>query len=141
MHLVDTQFIFGLRKSDKHHQKCVNILKNHSEKLCFSFISILEVTIVMMTKNKTKQDTMDFISTVKDLFRLYKIPEIEFQSQAIERSLSLRIENPNLSFFDSILLAVTEQNSLVLLGDDPIFPKFNTIPSNSLSEFIEKYSR
>lgn len=139
MYLVDTQFIFGLRKSDQHHQKCSYILKKHPDKICFSSISILEVTIVMMTQNKNHLAIAEFISTVQDLFKLHNVPEIKFKSQSIIESLSLRTKNPKLSFFDSILLAVSDINSFILLGDDNIFPKFSQIESISLDKFIDKF--
>lgn len=120
-YLIETDFLFGLRSSDKLHQRIlafISELDQSRKNLFLSGASIVEVPLVLLGEGKSNSIVQQTISVMKTaLYGLTKYSVQNFQFNEMLTAFSLR-EKYNTTFFDSIHLATALNNDLVLVSSD-----------------------
>lgn len=119
--LIETDLLFGLRPSDKLHEKILSFFAQREPKrknIYLSSASLLEVPLVLYGKGISNSIIQETISTMKlALQRLtsYYIHDIQFED--IMLAMSLR-ETYGSSFFDAIHISIAVNNNLILVTSD-----------------------
>jgi len=120
-YLIETDFLFGLRSSDKLHPRIlafISELDQSRKKIFLSGASIVEVPLVLLGEGKSNSIVQQTISVMKTaLYGLTKYSVQNFQFNEMLTAFSLR-EKYNTTFFDSIHLATALNNDLVLVSSD-----------------------
>lgn len=137
MHLIDTQFLFGLRSSDKHFAKCKKILQYYGNQVRISSLSFIEVTLVLKAKKKSESEISDFIKEISIILSTHGIKELPFISKDLIQGLNIKIQNPKITFFDAMICGISLSNSLGILGDDVEFSKIKQIRHITFDKFLE----
>ena len=120
-YLVETDFLFALRPSDKLHYNVLNILENCSPDICKLFISPaspIEATLVMKSYEMSKEDIISSLKTMDEAIRT-KINPNYLGLTLDNMSLAVHLAKKySLSLFDSIHASIALMNNLTYYGSD-----------------------
>ncbi|MEA2089709.1 MAG: hypothetical protein U9O89_02995 [Thermoproteota archaeon] len=124
-YLVETDFLFGLREKDPLHQNVMKALVDHKEgrvRLTLSSASPLEVMVVALSQGVQLEQLATAIHLMDVELSANKVHRYLSPSLGdIRTSLRMRLENKELTLFDSLHAAAAKNNSLCMLSSDSIY--------------------
>jgi len=137
MYMVETEFLFGLRTSDKWHEQVMKILSLFREgkiealRSCTS--AFLEVGIVLQAHGIRAEQIEDILFLMKQKFIEFNVGEAELNSDDILRLYEL-LRAYDVEFFDAMQAAVALGRNAILVTNDKIFTMLGvkTISFNEL---------
>jgi len=126
MPIADTDFLFSLSPNDKKHKYAMGILDT-VENIKVPDIVLLEYQTVLMNRGISFQNIKRVFLALQEIFWQYKIETIHaIDISHLILGLNLRI-NYNFSFFDSLVAAATIMSDQIIISDDRVFDKIDTI--------------
>lgn len=134
--LVESDFLFGLRAEDRHHQKVLRVLSMHKKgTLAVKVLSsaVVEVRTVLYSRGLRPQTIEEALSLVDAQLAGYSVGE--FVPVALSDAVvaeRLRSQHEELGFFDSLHAAAGKRLGVVLLSSDPIYRKLS-LPAADLA--------
>ncbi|MDG7001256.1 MAG: hypothetical protein JRN15_19340 [Nitrososphaerota archaeon] len=125
--LVESDFLFGLRKSDKRHAQVARSLEMHrSGKLHIQVLStaVIEVRSVLYSRGLGAKEVEEFFTLMSEILSECGI-ETFVPTEPIDVIIAerLRAESPALTFFDSIYAAISKRLNLKLLSSEGIYSR------------------
>jgi len=124
-YIVETDFLFGLRASDRLHSSVYSALMRHVEgglHLLVSGASPVEANAVMASQGVPQEkiaEAFSLISTTLEKHRVERFTCITISD--IQDAMSSRETRPSLTFFDSLHAAISKRMDLAILSSDPVY--------------------
>lgn len=132
--LVESDFLFGLRKSDRFHRSIIRSLDMHRNgaiKINVLSSAIMEVRTVLYSRGLKLSQIEDVLSLMDQRLNDYKVttyvPVKITDGVLAER---LRTLFPNLTFFDSLHAAISKRLDAAMLSSDPIYKEIGVSSFN-----------
>lgn len=123
--VVETDFLFALRKSDLRHSKVMRALEMHREgKLSLRMLSsaALEARAVMYSKRLGARDVEEAFSLMASMLAQYGVGEsVPVELADVIVAEKMRSEESSLGFFDSLHAATSKRLGLGLLSSEGIY--------------------
>lgn len=123
--LVESDFLFGVRKGDRNHAGVVKTLGMHkrgSLQLRILSSAVIEVRAVLYSKGLALHQVEDVVSLIDAELNDFGVRiYAPVRLSDIVVAERLRDEFPNLTFFDSLHAAVSKRLGMPLLSNDPIY--------------------
>jgi predicted nucleic acid-binding protein len=120
-YLVETDFLFALRPSDKFHKKVLNILENCGPDVCKLFISPaspIEATLVMKSHEMSEEDIINSLKTMDEAIKTKSKPNyLDLTLDNMSLAVYLAKEH-SLTLFDSLHASFALMNNLTYYGSD-----------------------
>jgi hypothetical protein len=119
---VESDFLFGLRKSDTRHANVVTALRMHQEgSLLITLLSsaVLEVRAVLYSRGVKGKDVEETFSLMAALLAEYGVAEPSALSLSdVIVAERMRGDMPGLTFFDSLHAATSKRLGMTLLSSE-----------------------
>lgn len=130
--LVESDFLLGLRKSDKHHSRVMRLLGMHSsEEIIVNILSsaVLEVKSVLYSQGIRSETVEESLSLMDQILLDYGVNEyVALTLSDAVLAENMKSEFTQLTFFDSLHAAAAKRLGLLIVSSDPIYRKIG-IPS------------
>ncbi|MEM2888498.1 MAG: PIN domain-containing protein [Candidatus Bathyarchaeia archaeon] len=140
MYIVETEFLFGLRKNDKWNKQVSSIIelyKNRKLESLFSCASaFLEAGLVLQAHGLLADQIKDAIFLMKQKMAEANIAEVELNSDDILRLYEL-LRRHDIEYFDAMQAAVALGRNAILITNDRIFKNLG-VKTLTFQELIEK---
>lgn len=124
MHIVETEFLFGLRTNDRWHKQVAEIIKLHKigkiESLYCSASAFLEVGVVLQTRRFSAEDIEEVLFLMKQKITETNIEEVKLTSDDIIRLYELLVEY-DIEYFDALQATVALGRNATIVANDKIF--------------------
>ena len=125
--LVESDFLFGLGKSDRRHSQVVRSLDMHkSGKIQVQVLStaVEEVRSVLYSRGLDRKDMEQFFTLVSEILDEYGIEDyVPTEPSDVVIAERMRAESPALTFFDSLYAAASKRLNLKLLSSEGIYSR------------------
>lgn len=119
---VESDFLFGLRKSDKRHPKVIAALKKHKEGVSLITLlasAVLEVRAVLYSRGMKSSDVEEVFSLMAALLAEFGVAESSTLSMTdVIVAETMRRDMPSLTFFDSLHAATSKRLGLTILSSE-----------------------
>jgi len=128
-HIVESDFLFGLSKGDKHYASVIKVLRKHGRgqlSLCVASSAVIEVRSVLYSRGlgiQTVEDTLSLMDA-----KLAEFGVRDFTGLVLSDAISaerLRIQFPFLGFFDSLHASIGKRMKLPMLSSERIYSKIS----------------
>ncbi|MHA2366204.1 MAG: type II toxin-antitoxin system VapC family toxin [Candidatus Hodarchaeales archaeon] len=136
MILVDTEFLFGLRKDDPHYSECRTILEKVPNQLIVPGFAIMEIVLVMMSQQKEISTIRRFLETLLSIIKQNNIKEKKIRLAEIIKGLEILESYPNKTFFDALIIGSALLTDQEILGNDPAFSNIPQLRQRKLKDFL-----
>jgi len=136
-YLIETDFLFGLRPSDKYYSKVINLLKLSKYKkieLILTNSAIFEMRTVLYSQGKNSKEIYTILTLIKKKLDENNIKEVYVQFDDFILAEYLRSKYSKLTFFDSLHVAVSKNRNIPLCGNDLVLINLGFI-SKSFDDF------
>lgn len=134
--VVDTEFIFALRKSDRLHKEIEEILTfNHP--LAISSPSIFETILVLLSHGKTESQIITFIETIGEISLKHNIMFVNNDIEHIIEGLRLHRDHEKGGLFDSLIAGAAKKISGKILANDKAFEGIHGLTRITFKQFLE----
>ncbi len=125
--LVESDFLFGLRKGDRYHEGVVKALSMHREgTLGIGILSsaVVEVRTTLYSRGLRLHEVEDALAFMDAILsdanvRVY----LSLKLSSVVLAERLRSQFTELTFFDSLHAATSKILGMPILSDDPIYRK------------------
>lgn len=125
--VVDTEFLFALRGSDRKHSKAKEILERIGERRGRASLQLLippivatELVLVLLSEGKSAEVVRKTLDLVRDISERYGIGFALFSLDQLKTGLSV-YETSGIGLFDSLIAGVASELNTEIVGDDPDF--------------------
>jgi hypothetical protein len=119
---VESDFLFGLRKSDTRHVNVMAALRLHQEgRLMISLLSsaVLEVRAVLYSRGMKGRDVEETFSLMAALLAEYGVGgSSELSLSDVIVAERMRSDMPSLTFFDSLHAATSKRLGITVLSSE-----------------------
>ena len=119
--LVETDFLFGLRKSDKLNKYVMKLLQLHRRgefKILISSPSFLEVALVLLSRGFKPVQASRVLELMKLKLQEYRVRDyVSLTPEVVIQALFFK-NKYNITFFDSLHLSGAKVNNLTLVTRD-----------------------
>ncbi|MFQ5980984.1 MAG: PIN domain-containing protein [Candidatus Heimdallarchaeota archaeon] len=139
MVVVDTEFLFGLRKDDPHHPECKAILDKDSKHLLIPGFAILEIVLVMMSQKKDTTSIKGFLESLLEIKSQYHMEERKIGLQEFIKGLEILETYPDRSFFDAMMASIALLTDQDILSNDSAFEKIPQLRRHKLKDFMQLF--
>lgn len=124
MHIVETEFLFGLRTGDKWHNQVIEILelfrRGRIEALQSCTSAFLEVGTVLQAHGVQAERIEKTLFLMKQKLAEFNVGEVKMISDDIIRLYDL-LRRYDIEYFDAMQAAVALGRNAVLVTNDKIF--------------------
>jgi predicted nucleic acid-binding protein len=124
---VESDFLFGLRKSDTRHRNVITALEMHENgKLAITLLpsAILEVRAVLYSRGLKGKDVEEVFSLMAALLAQYGVGEVSTLNLSdVIVAEKMRSDEPDLTFFDSLHAATSKRLGTSLLSSEGIYKR------------------
>ncbi len=141
--VVDTEFLFALRGSDRKHSRVKEILERIGERrgkapadLVIPPIVATELVLVLLSEGKEAEVVRKTLDLIRDISDRYGLGFAPFSLDQLKTGLSV-YETSGIGLFDSLIAGVGSEMNTEVVGDDPDFD----IPGVKHLTFIQYLSR
>ena len=138
MVIVDTEFLFGLRKEDKNYLNCREILDKSSKNLEIPGIALLELILVMMSQKKDYKQIHGYLETIAELVNMYDLKEVKLGLHELLFGIKALEEDPSLTFFDGLIIGTAKANQRDILGNDESYQERKDIRGWTFKNYLKK---
>ena len=125
--LVESDFLFGLGKSDKRHAQVIRSLEMHkSGKMQIQVLStaVVEVRSVLYSRRLEAKQTEEFFALMSEILSEYGVETfVPTEPSDVIIAERMRAESAALTFFDSLYAATSKRLNLKLLSSDGIYAR------------------
>lgn len=125
--LVESDFLFGLGKSDKRHAQVVRSLEMHkSGKIQIQVLSaaVVEVRSVLYSRRLEASEIEEFFVLMSEILSEYGVETfVPAEPGDVIIAERMRVEYSALTFFDSMYAATSKRLNLKLLSSDGIYQR------------------
>lgn len=136
MLVVDTEFIFALRKSDPLHEEIEEILTfNHP--LAISSPSIFETILVLLSHGKTESQIITFLETMREISMKHNILFVKNDIEQIIEGLRIHRDHRKGGLFDSLIAGAGKKISGKILANDKAFEGIHGLTRITFKQFLE----
>ena len=140
MYIVETEFLFGLRKNDKWYKqvsKIIELYKNRNLEPLFSCSSaFLEAGLVLQSHGLPAEQIEDVLLLMKQKMVETGIAEVELDSDDIIRLYEL-LRRYDIEYFDAMQAAVALGRKAILITNDKTFKKLG-IKTLTFQELLKR---
>lgn len=139
MHIIETEFLFGLRTVDKWHNQVSKILELHKKRKikplysCASFF--IEVGIVLQAHGFHAEQIEETLLLMKQKLVEAEVEEVELDSDDVIRLYEL-LRRYDIEYFDAMQAAIALGRNAILITNDKIFKSLG-IQTISFKELAE----
>jgi hypothetical protein len=124
-YVVETDFLFGLRASDRLHSSVCSAMMRHVEgglHLLVSGASPVEANAVMASQGVPQEDIVEAFSLIATTLQKHRVERFTcITISDVQDAMSSRQSRPSLTFFDSLHAAISKRMDLPILSSDPIY--------------------
>ena len=126
-YLVESDFLFGLRKSDEHHNSVIRALGKHRRgqlSLTVASSSVFEACSVLHSRDidlQTIEDALSLMGSILAEFGVRNFSGLTLSDAVLAERI--RIQYPLLSFFDSLHASIAERSKIPILTSERIYSK------------------
>jgi len=124
LYLVETEFLFGLRKSDKWHKHVSEVIELHQngkiEPLFCCASAFLEVGVVLQSSGLSPEQVEEALFLMKHRMTEANIAELELNSDDIVRLYEL-LRQYDITYFDALQGAVALGKKATLVTNDETY--------------------
>ncbi len=124
---VESDFLFGLRKSDSLHSHVLRALSDHKQdRIHIQILSsaVIEVRSVLASRGLEPKVIEEVLSLMAALFGDYGVGDfVPLGLNEVILAERMRLEWPDLSFFDSLHAATAKAQQRKLLSSEGIYKK------------------
>jgi len=139
LYIVETEFLFGLRKGDRWHNQVMKILElfkmGRIEMLQSCASAFLEVATVLQADGVPAEHIEETLFLMKHKLAEFNVKEVELSSDDIIRLYEL-LRKYNVTYFDAMQVAVALGRNAVLVTNDKTFRMLG-IKAVSFKELIK----
>jgi hypothetical protein len=139
--IVESDFLFGLRKSDARHSKVIAALEMHREgRLRISPLSsaALEVRTVLYSRGVKSKGIEEAFTLMATILAEYGIDNtLPTNLNDVIVAERLRLEEPDLTFFDSLHAATSKRLGMILLSSEGAYQRLG-LPVMDLDKLKSK---
>ncbi len=125
--LAESDFLFGLAKSDKRHAQVIRSLEMHkSRKIQIQVLSaaVVEVRSVLYSRGLGRKETEDIFALMSEILSEYGVDAFTpVEPTDVVVAERMRAESPALTFFDSLYAATSKRLNLKLLSSEGIYSR------------------
>jgi len=140
LYIVETEFLFGLRKNDRWNKKVSSIIELHKngklEPLFSCASAFLEAGLVLQAHGLPAEQIEDALFLMKQKMAEANIAEVELNSDDIIRLYEL-LRRHDIEYFDAMQAAVALGRKTILITNDKTFKKLG-IKTLTFQELLEK---
>jgi len=140
LYIVETEFLFGLRKGDKWHDQVIKILElfkiGKIEALQFCTSAFLEVATVLQAHGFSAEHIEEALFLMKHKLSEFDAVEIELSSDDIIRLYEL-LRRYDITYFDAMQAAVALGRNAILVTNDKTFRMLG-VKAVSFKELIKR---
>ena len=137
MVVVDTEFLFGLRKDDPYHPDCKIILEKGFKHLVIPGFAILEIVLVLMSQKKDNSSIRGFLESLLDIKSEYHLEERKIGLEEIIKGLEILDTYPDRSFFDAMMAGIALLTDQEILSNDGAFKNILQLRHHKLKEYLQ----
>jgi len=140
LHIVETEFLFGLRTDDKWHKQVSKIIELHQDRkieplfCCTS--AFLEVGVVLQAHGSSAEQIEDVLFLMKQKLAETNIAEFELSSDDIIRLYEL-LRRYDVTYFDAMQAAVALGKEATLITNDKTLRQIG-VKTISFKELIKQ---
>jgi len=137
--LVETDFLFGLRHSDRYNPKveeALNLTKNKKVELKVITSAIFEVRTVLYSQGKNSEEIRQILTLMKQKLDDNNIKEEYIKFDDFILADYLRSQHGKLTFFDALHAAVSQRKKISLYGNDEVLKDLKFIAKTFDEELI-----
>ncbi|GEM_PF-604975 len=120
--LVETDFLFGLNSRDRLYPIVMEILKKHRDgeiELMISSAAPLEASLVLLSRGFQLDKVVKILGLMSMKLAEYRVDHfIPIRLEIVVKALELRSKYDDLTFFDSIHIALAAVTGFTLLTSD-----------------------
>lgn len=139
-YLVETDFLFGLRAGDRNFEAVVGALrrcKSGAIKLSVPSSSVVEARAVLYSKGLKPNEVEVALGLMGAKLAENGVMDfIQIELADAVYAERLRIENPNLGFFDSLHAAAAARRGKLLLTSNKAYKGITSLKVRDLSDFV-----
>jgi len=143
LHIVETEFLFGLRTNDKWHKQVSKIIELHKkgkiEPLFTCASAFLEVGVVLQAHGSSAEQIEDVLFLMKQKMAETNVVEVELSSDDIIRLYEL-LRRYAITYFDALQSAVALGREATLITNDETLRQIG-IKTLSFKELIKMGER
>ncbi|MHA1267561.1 MAG: hypothetical protein ACTSRS_20160 [Candidatus Helarchaeota archaeon] len=139
--LIETDFLFGLRPSDKynsHIKKALNLAKEKKVQFKLASSAIFECRAVLYSQGKTPAEVSKILLFMKKKLEDCGIKEEFVDFDDFILADHLRSNHKKLTFFDSLHAAISQRRKIPLFGNDKILQQLNFITKTFQDSLINE---
>lgn len=126
MYIAETEFLFGVRESDKRNQEVAEILslcrQGKISNFKVSSSGYLEVCMVMLSNGARAGQIQETLMLLKHKLIESSVLELSFSSNDLIRGFEL-LKRHRLEFFDALHAGVTLGQNAVIVSNDKIYDR------------------
>ena len=140
--LIESEFLFALRKGDKHHDEAMKILdlcKRGLVKLQVLSSAVIEVKAVLYShgfKGRRVEEVCSLIDAQLIESRVSEYVPVTLADAVLAEVL--RNQHPQLTFFDALHIAAAKNLDKPLLSNDEVYPEV-WMKTISFKNFLESF--
>jgi len=141
MFLVETEFLLGLRPSDKWNnlvREIISLSKMKNFSISYALSALLEIRAILYSHGKDAGFVHRAIAHLKAKLDEEGIEELPLTSDDIILADKLREEKPEATYFDVLHAAIALKNSLTLISNDAIFQRLG-VKSLTMKDVIKHF--
>lgn len=138
-YLVETDFLFGLRPSDRYYSKVENALKLAQKKqveLKVISSAIFEIRTVLYSQGKRPEEISKILTLMKKKLDEHNVKEEIIQVDDFILADYLRSKYDELTFFDALHAAMSKRRKIPLYGNDAVLKKLKFISKSFADELL-----
>ncbi|MHB1867957.1 MAG: hypothetical protein ACYCPP_03330 [Nitrososphaerales archaeon] len=125
--LVESDFLFGLNKSDRRNAHVIRSLNKHKEgriEIRVLSSAVVEVRSVLYSRGIGQKHIEEFFSLMAEILCDYGVEEfVPTELSDVIIAERMRAESSTLTFFDSLHAAASKRLNLKLLSSEGIYSK------------------
>jgi predicted nucleic acid-binding protein len=137
---VESDFLLGLRKSDKRHANVVIALKKHKEgsfRITLLSSAVLEVRAVLYSRGVKGRDVEETFSLMAALLAEHGVTDSSTLSLSdVIVAEAMRNDMPNLTFFDSLHAATSKRLGMTVLSSEGSYARMG-LPFIDLDKLVK----
>lgn len=141
MVIVDTQFLFALRKGDSHHSTVEKILKERPSSMKFEVPSaaLIELLLVLKSQGKEAIIIQETLKLLEKVFMQENINVLPSNPLEIAEGVQLNAVTEG-SLFDALIASAVLIRKGELIADDKFFEMIPKLKVHTLSDFLKQLS-
>jgi PIN domain nuclease of toxin-antitoxin system len=138
-YFVETDFLFGLRHSDRYNSKVeetLKLAKNKNVELKVITSAIFEVRTVLYSQGKNSEEVRKILTLMKQKLDDNNIREEFIKLDDFILADYLRSQHEKLTFFDALHAAVSQRRKISLYGNDEVLKTLKFISKSFDDELV-----